>query len=59
MAKRPVDKEFKGNVRVTVSGNEVRVWVCNDKAENIFRFKAMGKVYQGGNDVTVIGNIRR
>ena len=47
-------KEFEGNVLVTVSGEEVRLWVCNDKGENIFRFKALGEVHQGGNDIMVI-----
>ena len=47
-------KEFKGNVSVSVSEHEVRVWVCNEIGVNIFRFKAMGKVYDGDQDTTVI-----
>ena len=50
-------KEFKGNVLVTVSEQEVRVWVCNEKGENIFRFKALGKVYKGDSDITMIGKL--
>lgn len=49
-------KEFEGNVLVTVSEEEVRVWVCNKKGENIFRFKALGKVYKGQQDIIVIGS---
>lgn len=54
-------KDFKGNISVSVSENEVRVWVCNERGENIFRFKATGKVYRTKDmtekqvDVTVIG----
>ena len=47
-------KEFEGNILVTISEHEVRLWVCNHKNENIFRFKALGEVRQGGNDVIVI-----
>ena len=53
-----IRKEFKGNVLVTVSENEVRLWVCNEKGENIFRFKAMGKVHQGNQDIMVINERR-
>ena len=49
-----IDKQFEGNIRVTVSKNEVRLWVCNYKGENIFRFKATGKVYEAGKDITVL-----
>ena len=38
-------REFKGNVVVSLSPNEVRVWVCNDKGVNIFRIKAVGEVH--------------
>lgn len=54
--KKLVSKEFKGNVLVTVSEHEVRIWVCNYKGENIFRFKALGEVRQGGNDIVVFAN---
>ena len=46
-------QEFKGNVLVTVSPKEVRLWVCNRNGENIFRFKAMGEVFQAGKDIMV------
>lgn len=49
-------KEFAGNILVTVSDNEVRVWVCKD-GMNIFRFKALGKVFKSDTDVIIIGNI--
>jgi len=48
-------KEFKGNVAVSISEHEVRVWVCNAEGENIFRFKAIGRVHKGHPDVIVIG----
>lgn len=48
-------KEFTGNISVSISENEVRVWVCRG-GENIFRFKALGEVHMGGNDIIVIGN---
>jgi len=47
-------KEFIGNVLVTTSEDEVRLWVCNSRGENIFRFKAIGKVYKTGKDITVL-----
>ena len=47
-------REFEGNVLTTISDNEVRVWVCNKKGMNIFRFKAIGKVYESGTDITVM-----
>ena len=50
-------KEFGGNVLVTVSEHEVRLWVCNEQGANIFRFKALGKVYQGGNDIAVVASL--
>lgn len=50
-------KEFKGNVKVTILDNEVRLWVCNEEGMNIFRFKALGKVYEGQQDITVIGRL--
>lgn len=49
-------KEFKGNVLISIVKQEVRIWVCNEKGENIFRFKALGRVYKGENDITVIGS---
>jgi hypothetical protein len=49
-----IRKEFKGSMLVTVSDNEVRLWVCNDEGQNIFRFKAVGEVHQGGNDIIVV-----
>jgi hypothetical protein len=49
-------KEFDGHVAVSISENEVRVWVCDTEiGMNIFRFKAIGKVHHGEQDVTVIG----
>ena len=48
------NREFEGNVKVTISENEVRLWVCNDKGANVFRFKALGKVYRSGQDVAVL-----
>ena len=49
-------KEFKGNVLVRVTDQEVRIWVCNEEGENIFRLKALGKVSEGTKDVIVIGS---
>ena len=37
------DDEFEGNCRVTVSPNEVRVWVCDANGCR-FRIKAVGHV---------------
>ena len=48
-------KEFEGNIMVTISDNEVRLWVCNQNGQNIFRFKAIGEVHKGGQDITVFG----
>ena len=46
--------EFAGNVKVTISDNEVRVWVCDEKGCQ-FRFKAIGQVVRSnGLDVMVI-----
>ena len=50
---KPLQKEFEGNILITISDNEVRLWVCNDKGENIFRFKAIGRVYHSGGDVII------
>ena len=50
------NREFEGNVMVTISEKEVRVWVCNKEGANIFRFKALGKVYKGQQDITIIGS---
>lgn len=46
--------EFAGNVMVTISKHEVRLWVCNEEGQNIFRFKALGKVYNGKTDIMVM-----
>ena len=46
-------QEFTGNIIVTISKNEVRVWVCNENGCQ-FRFKAIGKVVKSNNDVMVI-----
>lgn len=52
-----IEKEFKGNVLVTVSDHEVRLWVCDlETGGNIFRFKATGKVFHSGQDVTIFAN---
>ena len=50
---KPIRKEFEGNILITISDNEVRLWVCKDGA-SIFRFKALGRVYESGTDITVI-----
>lgn len=47
------NREFEGNVKVTISDNEVRLWVCK-KGVSIFRFKAIGQVFSGENDVIII-----
>lgn len=47
-------KEFKGNVLVTVTEHEARLWVCSEEGVNIFRFKALGKVYETDTDLMVI-----
>lgn len=55
------DREFKGNVKVTVTEGEIRVWVCDEKTgQNIFRFKALGKVFRdpAGKDYTIVGRMR-
>jgi len=49
---------FEGRVRIAVSENEVRVWVCNDQEQCIARVKCIGEVYlheteDGPTDVTV------
>ena len=49
-------KEFEGNVLVTVSDHEVRIWVCKEGV-NIFRFKALGTVHEGPQDLIVIGAV--
>jgi len=54
MSEKHTTDEFAGNVKVTISENEVRVWVCDEKGCQ-FRFKAMGKVVKsGGMDVMVV-----
>lgn len=49
-------KEFEGNILVTISDDQVRLWVCDQRGVNIFRFKAMGKVYKAGQEITVMPN---
>ena len=46
--------EFEGNILITIQKNEVKLWVCNHNGENIFRFKAIGKVYKSGADITIL-----
>ena len=50
-------REFIGNIKVTISKKEVRVWLCNENGCQ-FRFKAMGKVVKSNNikmnDIMVI-----
>ena len=46
-------REFIGNIKVTISDKEVRVWLCN-KDGCQFRFKAVGKVIKSGNDIMVM-----
>jgi len=29
-------REFEGNIKVTISEKEVRLWVCNEEGANIF-----------------------
>ncbi len=48
-------KSFTGNVAVSISEEEVRVWVCDQLGKNIFRFKAHGKVHRGSQDIVVLG----
>jgi|LGVF01.2.fsa_nt_gb hypothetical protein len=52
--KNKIRKEFTGNVLVTISNDEVRLWVCNDQGSNIFRFKAIGKIFRTNQDITVL-----
>jgi len=40
-----LDQEFPGNVRITISDNEMRIWVCDENGCK-FRFKAFGKAIQ-------------
>jgi len=57
---RPVkleQKEIQGNVAVSISDNEVRLWVCNSDGQNIYRFKALGRVYRTSDGVITIGKI--
>ena len=51
-------RECHGNLMVSITENEVRIWVCNDFGENIFRFKALGKVSKSKQDVIVIGELK-
>jgi len=39
------EREWDGHVKVTVSEQEVRVWVCNKKGMSVLRVKAMGKIF--------------
>ena len=48
-------KTFKGNIAVSISDNEVRLWVCNEEGMNIYRFKALGRVYNAADGQIVIG----
>ena len=53
--------EFKGNVAISCSEKEVRLWVCNDEGVNVFRFKFIGNVYSyklhdGHQDIIVLTN---
>ena len=50
-----IDKEFKGNFRITISDHEVRVWLCNAEGQNEFRLKFMGDVHGQANDIIVVG----
>lgn len=52
-------KELQGNIRITVSQNEVRIWVCNKKGQNIFRFKAMGKIFEAEDGVVIMQDQKR
>jgi len=40
-----IDQEFPGNVRITISEKETRIWVCGNKGCK-FRFKAMARAQQ-------------
>ena len=45
--------EFIGNIKVTISDREVRVWLCDEKGCQ-FRLKAIGDVVRtSGMDVTI------
>ena len=61
-------KELKGNIAISISDNEVRLWVCDDDGVNILRVKALGKVHVSESkdnefdmpdqcDITIIGSI--
>jgi len=50
-----IDKQFKGTIRITASKKEVRLWLCNEKGESIFRFKFIGEVHGKNNEFMVIG----
>ena len=49
-----LEEEFKGNVLIKSSDKEVRIWVCDENGNNIFRFKAMGMVYKNHGDVMIV-----
>ena len=49
-----IDKEFEGNVKITASKDEVRIWVCKE-GKSIFRFKFLGDVHGVDNEFIVIG----
>lgn len=44
--------EFEGNIKVTISEQEVRVWVCDEEGCR-YRFKAIGKVTDTGQGVVI------
>ena len=48
-----LDKEFPGNVRITVSEKETRIWVCDANGCK-FRFKAKAKTFSCGMDYTIM-----
>lgn len=49
--------EFEGNIKITISKNEVRLWVCKDGI-SVFRFKALGKVYKSNDSIVILGGIK-
>jgi len=42
------------NLVVTKSKNEVRVWACNKEGVNVFRLKALGRIYGHVTDLIVM-----
>lgn len=49
-----IDKTFEGNVKITVSEDQVRIWVCKDGI-SIFRFKFLGNVHGSDHEFVMIG----